>query len=76
MRKIVLIFFIYLFSLNYFSNASAKMYKVGTTLEKEIKFSKNFVLPLSEGKWEVINRYAYFYYFPFKGNAIVRLENN
>ena len=53
MRKIVLIVFIYLISLNYFSNASAKMYKIGTTLEKEIKFTKKFVLPLSKGKWEV-----------------------
>ena len=76
MRKIVLIFFIYLISLNYFSNASEKMYNVGTIIEKEIQFSKKFVLTLSEGKWRVINRYAFFYYFPFKGNAIVRLENN
>ena len=64
MRKIVLIFFIYLISLNYFSNVSAKMYNVGTILEKEIQFSKKFVLPLSEGKWEVVDRYAYFFYFP------------
>ena len=76
MRKIVLIFFIYLIGLNYFSNASAKMYKVGTTLEKELKFTNKFQLPLSEGKWEVISRYSFFDYFPFKGNAIVRLENN
>ena len=76
MRKIILIFFIYLISLNYFSNASAKMYKTGTTLEKEIKFSKKFVLPLSEGEWLAVDRYAFFYYFPFKGNAIARLENN
>ena len=76
MRKIVLIVFIYLISLNYFSNASAKMYKIGTKLEKEIKFSKKFVLPLSEGEWLAVDRYAFFYYFPFKGNAIARLENN
>ena len=76
MRKIVLIVFIYLISLNYFSNASAKMYKVGTSLEKEIKFSKKFVLPLSEGEWLAVDRYFFFDYFPFKGNAIVRLENN
>ena len=76
MRKIVLIVFIYLISLNYFSNASAKMYKTGTTLEKEIKFSKKFVLPLSEGEWSAVDRYAFFDYFPFKGNAIARLENN
>jgi len=76
MRKIVLFFFIFLISLNYFINASAKMYNVGTIHEKEIQFSNRFVLPLSEGKWRVINRYAYFFYFPFKGNSIVRLENN
>ena len=52
------------------------MYKIGTKLEKEIKFSKKFVLPLSEGEWLAVDRYAFFYYFPFKGNAIVRLENN
>ena len=76
MRKIVLIVFIYLISLNYFSSVNAKMYKIGTTLEKEIKFSKKFVLPLSEGKWEVVDRYTYSYYFLFKGIAIVRVENN
>ena len=76
MKKIILIFFIYLISLNYFSNASAIMYKAGTILENEIKFSNKFALPLSEGKWEVINRYAFFYYFPFKGNSIARLDNN
>ena len=63
MRKIVLIVFIYLISLNYFSNASAKMYKAGTIIEKEIKFSNNFVLPLPEGKWEVVDRYAFFLLF-------------
>ena len=76
MRKIILIFFIYLINLSYFSNVSAKMYKAGTKLENEIKFSKKFVLPLSEGEWDVINSYDFFYYFPFKGNSIVRLENN
>ena len=76
MRKIIVIIFIYLISLNCFSNASAKMYKIGTTLENEIKFSNKFVLPLPEGKWEVVDRYSIFDYFPFKGNAIVRLENN
>jgi len=76
MRKIILIFFFYLISLNYFSNTSAKVYSIGTTLDKEIKFSKKFVLPLSEGKWEVVDRYTYSYYFLFKGIAIVRVENN
>ena len=76
MRKIILIFFIYLINLSYFSNVSAKMYKIGDTFENEIKFSKKFVLPLSEGKWEVVDRYAFHYYFSFKGNAIARLENN
>ena len=52
------------------------MYKTGETFEKEIKFTTKFVLPLSEGKWQVVDRYSYFYYFPFKGNAIARLENN
>ena len=76
MRKIILILFVCITSLNYYSYVSAKMYKSGTIFEKEIKFTKNFVLPLSDGKWEVINSYNFFYYFPFKGNSIVRLENN
>ncbi len=76
MRKIILIFFIYLINLIYFTNVSAKMYKIGDTFENEIKFSKKFVLPLSEGKWEVVDRYAFHYYFSFKGNTIARLENN
>ena len=76
MQKILLIIFICLISLNNFSNISAKMYKTGETFEKEIKFTTKFVLPLSEGKWQVVDRYSYFYYFPFKGNAIARLENN
>ena len=76
MQKIILIFFIYLINLSYISNVSAKMYKIGDTFENEIKFSKKFVLPLSEGKWEVVDRYAFHYYFSFKGNAIARLENN
>ena len=76
MHKIILIFFFYLISLNYFSNTSAKVYSIGTTLDKEIKFSKKFVLPLSEGEWEVVDRYTYLEYFIFKGIAIVRVENN
>ena len=76
MRNFFIFIFFYLVSLSYLVNANAKMYKVGTILEKEIKFSKNFELPLSDGEWQVINRYAYFSYFPFKGNSIVRLENN
>ena len=76
MKKIILIFFIYLVGLSYFNLANAKMYKIGTMLEKEIKFSKKFILPLSDGEWKVINRYAFFSYFPFKGNSIARFENN
>ena len=76
MMKIILILSVCIISLNYFSNISAKMYRIGDTFEKEIKFTKKFVLPLSEGKWEVVDRYAFHYYFHFKGNAIARLENN
>ena len=76
MRKIILILFVCITILNYFSYVSAKIYKSGTIFEKEIKFTKKFVLPLSDGKWEVINNYNFFYYFPFKGNSIIRLENN
>ena len=76
MQKIFIIIFICLISLNNFSNLSAKMYKSGTVFEKEIKFTKNFVLPVSDGKWEVVNSYNFYYYFPFKGNSIIRVENN
>jgi hypothetical protein len=76
MRKIILILLICITCLNYFSNVSAKIYKSGRIFEKEIKFTKKFALPLSDGKWEVINSYNFFNYFPFKGNSIIRLENN
>ena len=52
------------------------MHRIGTTFEKEIKFTNKFVLPLSDGKWVAVDKYSFFYYFPFKGNAIARLENN
>ena len=42
------------FILNYYSNLDAKTYRIGTILEDEISFSKNVVLPLSSGKWEVV----------------------
>ena len=44
--------------------------------ENEIKFSNKFVLPVTKGKWEVINQYEFNYFFQFKGNSIVRLKNN
>jgi len=77
MRKIIIISFFYFISLNLFNQANAKLYRVGTTFENEIEFSKSFVLPLSEGKWETVDRYSSSYYFMhFKGNAIARVENN
>tara|TARA_B100001250_G_C19728554_1_gene757281 strand:+ start:425 stop:1327 length:903 start_codon:yes stop_codon:yes gene_type:complete len=64
-------------TLNFFNQANAKMYRVGTTFEKEIEFSRNFVLPLSEGRWEVVDRYGEnISIFYFKGNAIAKVENN
>ena len=76
MKKIILILLICLISVNFFTISNAKMYRIGTTFEKEIKFTNKFVLPLSDGKWETVDKYSFFYYFPFKGNAIARLENN
>ena len=76
MKKIILILLICLTSLNFFNITNAKMYRIGTTFEKEIKFTNKFVLPLSDGKWVAVDKYSFFYYFPFKGNAIARLENN
>ena len=76
-RRVILIFFVCILGLNYFNNVSAKTYRVGTTFENEIEFSKSFVLPLSDGKWEVVDKYTDSYAFLyFKGNAIVRVENN
>ena len=75
MKKFIIILFIYLFSC--FNIVNAKMYRIGTTFENEIQFSKKIVLPLSNGKWEVVDRYTWSYAFlRFKGNWIARIENN
>ena len=75
--KKLLIYLLLIAGLNFFSQALAKTYRIGTTFEKNIRFSKNVVLPLSDGKWEVVDRYtdsvAMLY---FKGNWIVKVENN
>ena len=76
MRKLFLVLLTFLMSLNSYSNVNAKLYRSGTIFENEIKFSNKFVLPVSKGKWEVINQYDFNYFFQFKGNSIVRLENN
>ena len=75
MKKFIIILFIYLFS--FFNIVNAKTYRIGTTFENEIQFSKKIVLPLSNGKWEVVDRYVWSYAFlRFKGNWIARIENN
>ena len=75
--KKLLIYLLLIAGLNFFSQVLAKTYRIGTTFEKNIKFSNSVILPLSSGKWEVVDRYtdsvAMFY---FKGNWIVRVENN
>ena len=75
--KKLLIYLLLIAGLNFFSQALAKTYRIGTTFEKNIKFSNSVILPLSDGKWEVVDRYtdaiAMLY---FKGNWIVRVENN
>ena len=76
MKKTLLVFLNILMILNFYSHANAKLYRSGTIIENEIKFSKKFVLPITEGKWEVINQYEFNYFFQFKGNSIVRLKNN
>ena len=76
MRKIFFIFLTFLMSLNSFNHVKAKLYRSGTIFENQIEFSKKFTLPLTEGKWEVINQYEFNYFFQFKGNSIVRLKNN
>ena len=77
LKKILLFYSLLFICLNYLSFANAKTYKIGTTFEKNIKFSNSVILPLSDGKWEVVDRYTDSYAFLyFKGNAIARLENN
>ena len=63
MKKFIIILFIYLFSLSFFNIVNAKTYRIGTTFENEIQFSKKIVLPLSNGKWEVVDRYTWSYAF-------------
>ena len=75
-RKIIFLIFL-IVSLNYFTNLNAKTYRIGTKFENEIVFSKNVVIPLSDGKWEIVDRYTYSYYFIYvKGYWIARVENN
>ena len=77
LQKILLFIYFSFICLNYLSFANAKTYKIGTTFEENIKFSNSVILPLSDGKWEVVDRYTYSYAFLFfKGNWIVRVENN
>ena len=77
LQKILLFSFLFLICFNYLSFVNAKTYKIGTTLEKNFKFSKKFILPLSEGKWEVVDRFIASYAFLYaKETWIVRLENN
>ena len=75
--KKLLIFLLLVAGLNFFNQALAKTYRIGTMFEKNVKFSNSVILPLSDGKWEVVDRYtdsvAMFY---FKGNWIARVENN
>ena len=77
MIKKILFLISFTLILNYYSNLNAKTYRIGTVFEDEISFSKNFVLPLSSGKWEVVDRYTDGYAFLyFKGNTIIKVENN
>ena len=76
MKKISLFLSVCFIALSYFTTSNAKLYKIGQTFENEIKFSKRFSLPLSPGKWEVVNQYDYNYYFQWKGYGLARIENN
>ena len=77
LEKILLFSFLCLICLNYLSFANAKTYRIGKIFEKNVKFSKSVILPLSEGKWEVVDRYTdSFAFIYFKGNWIARVENN
>ena len=51
------------------TSLNAKLYKRGEILTDKLQFSKNIIIPLSDGKWE--EKYGYTAYFlQFKGNAI------
>lgn len=56
MKKILLFIFIYLF----FSQVSANDWraKKGSVINNEFKVNKNMILPLDEGEWTVIDRFA------------------
>ena len=59
------------------TNASAETYKNGDILENEIEFTKKFKLPVSSGKWIVIDNYGTdLYGMFFKGVVVARLDNN
>ena len=62
MKKIIFITLVFFISLNFFNISSAKSYKVGDIFENKIKFSRSFTLPLSPGKWEVVNQYNFNYF--------------
>lgn len=82
MKKIIkskyrLIFVIIILNLNFTNIAISKNYKVGDKLEGEIKFSKKLTYPISEGEWEVVDKYSEVIMgMAFKGLAFARVENN
>ena len=74
LSKLYIFFLVLLFFQN---NALSKSYKTGEIIENQMSFTRNFILPLSEGKWEVIDKYNITYYgFNFKGYAIAKVVNN
>tara|TARA_B100001250_G_scaffold276278_1_gene238731 strand:- start:2069 stop:3013 length:945 start_codon:yes stop_codon:yes gene_type:complete len=82
MKKIIkinykFIFIIIILTFNFDNSAFSKNYKVGDFLTKEIKFSKNLIYPVSDGDWEVIDKYSETIMgLVFKGLTFARSENN
>ena len=76
MNKTKTILFLVLIKFFLITSVNAKLYKRGEILTDQLQFSKNIAIPLSEGKWEVVEKYGYTAYFlQFKGNAIARVKN-
>mgnify|MGYP001166245032 FL=1 len=77
MNKIKLILLFLLIKFILITSVNAKLYKRGEILTDQLQFSKNIIIPLSDGSWEVVEKYGYTSYFlQFKGNAIARVKNN
>ena len=76
-NKIAIFLLIFFCNFLLMESAISKNYKTGTVIEDEFYITKNFRLPLSEGKWVVVRKE----HFIFSGGlqeivGIAKVENN